>query len=60
MSRDSIYKATNDTPVEIPTTCPTCYPVLCEDPDYAYVLTWCSAHVPDLGAQPMRRQSSDT
>lgn len=49
MSRDSVFKAANDSPVEIPTTCPKCYPVLCEDPEYVYVLVWCSHHAPDLG-----------
>ena len=43
------WNSAGDSPMEIPTTCPKCYPVLCEDPEYVYVLVWCSAHAPDLG-----------
>lgn len=34
-----------DTPKEIPTTCPTCYPDI--DPD-TYAVAWCGAHSPML------------
>lgn len=48
MSRDSIFKASNDSGVEVPTTCPKCYPDICADPEYQYVVVWCNAHAPDL------------
>lgn len=42
------WNSAGDSPMEIPVTCPKCYPVLCEDPEYVYAVSWCKAHSPML------------